>query len=96
MERYVRRRTKLLRNMVLWRREAPQEVREFVTRLVGEVLRPALGRNWGGGGQEMAAMASFPDLSCTILTIAKVRGVAGTALPPDLVTFLERGLTRGW
>ena len=38
----------------MWRREAPQEVAELVARLVAEVVRPILGRCWGGGGQEMA------------------------------------------
>jgi GC-rich sequence DNA-binding factor len=55
MERYLSKRMKLLRNILLWRREAPQEVRELVTRLVAEVFRPILSRTWGGGGREMGA-----------------------------------------
>ena len=55
MERYVRRQMKLLRNILLWRREAPEEIRELVSRLVGDCLRPVLGSCWDGGGQEMAA-----------------------------------------
>lgn len=54
LQRYIRRRTKLLKNIALWRRFAPQEVRELVTRLVAEVLRPVLARSWNGGGQEAA------------------------------------------
>lgn len=54
MERYVKRRIKLLKNILLWRRQASSEVGELITRLVSEVLRPVLGRCWGGGGREMA------------------------------------------
>ncbi|WWD20108.1 hypothetical protein CI109_104583 [Kwoniella shandongensis] len=81
MERYVRRRIKLLKNILLWRREAPQEVRELVIRLVGEVLRPVLSRCWDGGGQEMAA---------------KVLSAASGTLSPDLVGFLQQGPGSGW
>ena len=65
MERYVRRRVKLLQNMLLWKREAPQEIDKLVMRLVGEVLKPVLGRCWGGGGQEMAA-----KVSCGLIVIS--------------------------
>ncbi|OCF37062.1 GC-rich sequence DNA-binding factor [Kwoniella heveanensis BCC8398] len=81
MERFVRRRIKLLKNMTLWRREAPQEIRELVIRLVGEVLRPALGRTWEGGGKEMAA---------------KVLAVSTGLLSPDLVGFLQQGPSSRW
>ncbi|KAK8849483.1 hypothetical protein IAR55_004817 [Kwoniella newhampshirensis] len=81
MERYIRRRIKLLINILLWRREAPQEVRELVIRLVGEVLRPILSRCWEGGGKEMAA---------------KVLSAATGTLSPDLVGFLQQGPSSGW
>ncbi|WVQ96196.1 hypothetical protein IAU59_003299 [Kwoniella sp. CBS 9459] len=81
MERFVRRRIKLIRNMTLWRREAPQEVRELVIRLVGEVHRPVLSRTWEGGGKELAA---------------KVLAVSTGLLSPDLVGFLQQGPTSRW
>ncbi|WVQ79421.1 hypothetical protein IAT38_001518 [Cryptococcus sp. DSM 104549] len=81
MERYVRRRIKLLKNMLLWKREAPQEIRELVIRLVGEVLRPVLGRTWEGGGKEMAA---------------QVFAAATGSLSPDLVGFLQQGPNSRW
>jgi GC-rich sequence DNA-binding factor len=58
MQRFVRKRIKLLRNMLLWRREAGQEVGQLCNRLVGEVIRPALERAWDGGGREMAEKVS--------------------------------------
>ncbi|WVR08253.1 hypothetical protein IAU60_005300 [Kwoniella sp. DSM 27419] len=81
MERFVRRRLKLIRNIALWRREAPQEARELVIRLVAEVLRPVLNRHWEGGGREMAA---------------KVLSTATGLLSPDLVGFLQQGPTSRW
>ncbi|WVQ75090.1 hypothetical protein IAR50_004699 [Cryptococcus sp. DSM 104548] len=81
MERYVRRRIKLVKNILLWKREAPQEVRELVARLVGEVLRPILSRHWEGGGKEMGL---------------KVLSIAEGFLAPDLVTFLQQGPNIRW
>ncbi|WVF68661.1 hypothetical protein IAT40_003432 [Kwoniella sp. CBS 6097] len=81
MERFVRRRIKLIKNMTLWRREAPQEIRESVIRLVEEVLRPVLSRTWEGGGKEMAA---------------KVLAASTGLLSPDLVGFLQQGPTSRW
>ncbi|WVN87006.1 uncharacterized protein L203_102182 [Cryptococcus depauperatus CBS 7841] len=76
MRRYVQRRIKLLKNMLMWSEQASQEVRELIARLVGEVLRPILSRNWERGGKEMAL---------------KVLAVATNYLSPDLVTFLQQG-----
>lgn len=58
MERFVRRRLKLIRNMLLWRRHSPNEVRELVTRTVNDVVRPVLEKAWDGGGQDMVTKAS--------------------------------------
>ncbi|ORY34945.1 nineteen complex-related protein 2-domain-containing protein [Naematelia encephala] len=81
MQRYIRRRIKLLRNIMIWRRQAQQEVTELVTRLVGEVIRPILARTWEGGGQELAS---------------QVLSAAGNILPPDLAAFLRTGPGRAW
>lgn len=56
--RFLRKRVKLLRNILLWRREAPMEVRELVNRVVGEVIRPVLERHWEGGGREIGIQVS--------------------------------------
>ena len=56
--RFVRKRVKLIKNVLLWRREAFMEVREYVNRIVGEVLRPVLERQWEGGGRELAQEVS--------------------------------------
>ena len=56
--RYVRRRLKLVRNLLMWKREAGREVGEMVSRIVGEVLRPVLQRHWEGGGKELAQTVS--------------------------------------
>ncbi|RSH87900.1 uncharacterized protein EHS24_000418 [Apiotrichum porosum] len=76
MQRYVRRRLKLLRNLLLWRRVAPNDVPDLVARIVSVVLRPVLSRTWEGGGEDMAK---------------KVLEVAGAHLPHNLVTFLQKG-----
>jgi GC-rich sequence DNA-binding factor len=53
MERFVRRRLKLVKNILLMRRQSPNEARELITRIVNDVLRPVLEKAWGGGGREM-------------------------------------------
>lgn len=58
MQRYVRRRLKLLRNLLLWRRVAPNDVPDLVARIVSVVLRPVLSRTWEGGGEDMAKKVS--------------------------------------
>ncbi|WWC73495.1 uncharacterized protein I206_107465 [Kwoniella pini CBS 10737] len=80
-ERYVNRRIKLIKNIALWRREAPQETRELVIRLVSEVIRPVLGKTWEGGGKEMAM---------------KVLTAATGLLSPDLVGWLQQGPGSRW
>jgi GC-rich sequence DNA-binding factor len=69
-QRFLRKRIKLLRNILLWRREAQQEVRELCNRLVGEVVRPVLERIWEGGGKEMAEEVRV----LTVELAAKLRG----------------------
>jgi GC-rich sequence DNA-binding factor len=59
--RFVRRRLKLIRNLLMWKREAAREVGEITSRIVGEVLRPVLERQWGGGGRELAQTVSHLD-----------------------------------
>ncbi|WRT69477.1 uncharacterized protein IL334_006463 [Kwoniella shivajii] len=81
MERFVARRIKLIKHMAQWRREAPQETRELVIRLVGEVLRPVIGKAWDGGGREMAA---------------KVMIASTGLISPDLVGWLQQGPGSRW
>ncbi|RXK36353.1 hypothetical protein M231_06390 [Tremella mesenterica] len=76
MERFLRRRLKFLRNILQWRHVVPSEIRELCARLVGEVLRPILSRNWDGGGREMAL---------------KVLQISAGILPSDLQSFLLTG-----
>ncbi|KAL1412967.1 hypothetical protein Q8F55_000716 [Vanrija albida] len=76
MQRYVRRRIKLIRNLLLWRRVAPTEVQDLVARVVSVVLRPVLARTWEGGGDDMAK---------------RVLEVAGATLPDNLSKFLQQG-----
>lgn len=54
MERFVRRRLKLVKNILLWRRYSMHEARELITRIVNDVLRPVMERAWDGGGRDMA------------------------------------------
>jgi len=58
MERFTRRRLKLVKNILLLRRQSPNEARELITRIVNDVLRPVLERAWDGGGREMASRVS--------------------------------------
>lgn len=60
MQRFVRRRIKLLTNLQQWRRAAPTEVADLVARVVSVVLRPVLAKTWAeGGGDEMGAKVSY-------------------------------------
>jgi GC-rich sequence DNA-binding factor len=63
MERFTRRRLKLVKNVLLLRRQSPNEARELITRIVNDVLRPVLERAWDGGGREMALKVSHPGNS---------------------------------
>lgn len=54
MERFTRRRVKLIKNILLLRRQSPNEARELITRIVNDVIRPVTERAWDGGGREMA------------------------------------------
>lgn len=59
MQRFVRRRSKLLSNLQQLRRLAPAEVADLCARVVSVVLRPVLARTWAdGGGDEMGAEVS--------------------------------------
>jgi GC-rich sequence DNA-binding factor len=58
MERYTRRRLKLVKNILLLRRQSPNEARELITRIVNDVLRPVLEQAWDGGGREMGLKVS--------------------------------------
>jgi len=58
MERFTRRRLKLVKNILLLRRQSPNEARELITRIVNDVLRPVLERAWDGGGREMGLKVS--------------------------------------
>ena len=60
MQRFVRKSQKLLRIMSLWRRSSPVQIQDLVDQLVGEALKPVLGRTWDGGGKEMAGQVSLP------------------------------------
>jgi len=60
MERFTRRRLKLVKNILLLRRQSPNEARELITRIVNDVLRPVLERAWDGGGREMGLKVSRP------------------------------------
>lgn len=54
LQRYIRRRIKLLRNVLLWRRAAPEDIRAQTAILCRNVLRPVLEKSWLGGGRELA------------------------------------------
>lgn len=75
MQRFVRRRIKLLANLSQWRRLAP-DVQDLTARVVSLTLRPLLAKTWvEGGGDEMGAKV-----------LAAAQG-----LPPNLVQFLQTG-----
>ncbi|BEI96045.1 hypothetical protein CcaverHIS631_0109940 [Cutaneotrichosporon cavernicola] len=75
MQRFVRRRIKLLANLGQWRRLA-LDVKDLTARVVSLTLRPMLAKTWSeGGGDEMGAK---------VLAVAK-------ELPPNLVQFLQTG-----
>ena len=57
--RFIRRRIKLLRNILLWRRQAPNEARALIERILGEVLVPVMAKAWDGGAKEMAGQVSL-------------------------------------
>jgi GC-rich sequence DNA-binding factor len=44
---FTNRRLKLIKNMLIWRRYAPQEIQQLVGMVLGQVIRPCLTRCWG-------------------------------------------------
>lgn len=95
MQRFIRRRIKLLRNILLWRRENLSEVKVLLNRLIGDVIRPAVHRSWTGGGKEMAAQVRQSQFlqAAGVLTIHQVFSVVGTDIRPDLAVALREGPT---
>ena len=95
LRRFVHRRVKLLKNMLLWSREAPTEIREFINRLASEILRPILERNWEGEGGTLGQLVGVPLQWCSMAESQFAR-TAGTELRPDLAVFFHEGPRRVW
>jgi len=93
MERFVRRRLKLVKNILLMRRQSPNEARELITRIVNDVLRPILEKAWDGGGREMALKVNIKSLSESKAD-DQVIEVVGPMIPPDLSNALRIGPIR--
>jgi GC-rich sequence DNA-binding factor len=87
MQCFVRRRLKLIRNLLLWRRIVPS-VPDLIARVVSLVLRPIFVRTWERGGEDMAKKVG--SVARIVLTW-QVLEVAGQHLPPNLVSFLQSG-----
>jgi len=68
MERFTRRRLKLVKNILLLRRQSPNEARELITRIVNDDLRPVLERAWDSGGREMGLKVSHTVNVIILLT----------------------------
>jgi len=90
MERFTRRRLKLIKNILLLRRQSPNEARELITRIVSEVLRPVLERAWDGGGREMALKVRPFSFDRSVAD-EQVIDVVGPMIPPDLANSLRIG-----
>ncbi|KAI5451159.1 hypothetical protein NCC49_002035 [Naganishia albida] len=52
---FTNRRLKLIKNMLLLRRYAPEEIKQLVGMALAQVVRPCLARCWDSGGKELAA-----------------------------------------
>ncbi|KAJ9115871.1 hypothetical protein QFC22_005013 [Naganishia vaughanmartiniae] len=52
---FTNRRLKLLKNMLAWRRYAPQDTAQLVGMLLHQVVQPCLSRCWDSGGKELTA-----------------------------------------
>ena len=95
LPRYVRRRIKLLRNMLLWRSYAASEVKELAVRLVTDVIRPVLERNWDSGGREIGMKVNSSLVSMRAHgTDYQVLQASAGILPHDLQSFLLTGPRR--
>ena len=55
---FTNRRLKLIKNMLIWRRYAPEEIRQLAGMVLGQVIRPCLTRCWDSGGKELADKVS--------------------------------------
>jgi hypothetical protein len=95
MERFTRRRLKLVKNILLIRRQSPNEARELITRIVNDVLRPVLERTWDGGGREMALkVGHYHYRRYGRAADEQVIEVVGPMIPPDLANSLRIGPIR--
>jgi len=54
---FARRRIRLMRNLLMWRRFASSEVAELLRKIVVEILLPCLTKCWDSGGQQLAEEA---------------------------------------
>lgn len=68
---FVRRRIKLSRNLLLWRRFAQAEVAELVVRIVRSIILPSATRTWQSGGAETAAMVSLYIFVCEAVAYSR-------------------------
>ena len=95
MERFVRRRLKLIKNILLWRRHSPNEVRELVTRIINDIVRPVVEKAWDGGGQDMVPKVShLIERSLGAGLIQQVIEVAGQMLSQEMINSLRIGPLR--
>jgi hypothetical protein len=75
---FATRHRKMVKNLLLWRRYAPNEVVDLVDRVVHSILRPVLFRCWESGGQDIAVkvcqammLSSFRPLIYVYLVACK-------------------------
>lgn len=71
-QRFIRRRIKLLRNLLLWRRLAQGEIRDLIGRVVRELVLPVLSKAWDSGGKELAGQVSVVAAWAVLRVVSKV------------------------
>lgn len=89
---FTNRRLKLIKNMLLLRRYAPEEIKQLVGMALAQVVRPCLARCWDSGGKELAAKVSLTaDLSRTRADtrLQVLRVVPETLMSIDVVAFFK-------
>jgi len=77
---FARRRIKLMRNLLMWRRFSSSEVADLLRKIVVEILLPCLTKCWDSGGQQLAEEA-VRVVPTGVLPPGRCALAAGAVLP---------------
>jgi GC-rich sequence DNA-binding factor len=87
---FTNRRLKLIKNMLVLRRYAPEEIKQLVGMVLAQIVRPCLTRCWDSGGKELANKVGPIATEATRADLPQVmRVVPENLMSIDVVAFFK-------